>query len=71
MRMQTKVIVASVALVLLVGAILTRSVSRRPSYVDISGHVYEGLDLAGPVTPVIGARVSNDWDSTTATTNAS
>jgi hypothetical protein len=69
-RMQKNVVVAGVVLVFLLGAIVTRSVSRRPSYVDISGHVYERRDSTGaPVAPVIGARVSNDWDSITATTN--
>jgi len=59
-------VVASVLLSL--GAILTLSASRRPSYVDISGHVYERLD-SGERAAVIGAVVSNDWDTTTATTN--
>jgi hypothetical protein len=67
--MQNRLVIASVALVLLLGAFLCGS--RRPSYVDIEGHVYERFDptKAMPVAPVSGARVSNDWDSTAATTD--
>jgi hypothetical protein len=67
--MQNTRVIAGVALVLLVGAFLF--VPRRPSYVEIEGHVYEGFDpiKSVPLAPVSGARVSNDWDSTTATTN--
>jgi hypothetical protein len=49
--------------VLSLGAILMRGFSP-PSHVDVSGHVYE----ADAATPVAGAIVSNNWDSTTATT---
>jgi hypothetical protein len=67
--MQHKLVIATVALVLLLGAFLFDS--RRPSFVEIEGHVYERFDptKGTPVAPVIGARVSNDWDSTAATTN--
>ncbi|PYQ99108.1 MAG: hypothetical protein DMF94_00080 [Acidobacteria bacterium] len=69
--MGNKLAITSVVLVLLLGAILFSS--RRPSYVEIEGHVYEQLDpiKAVPVAPVSGARVSNDWDATTATTDRS
>jgi hypothetical protein len=56
---------AAVVLLSLV-AIVAVSISSRPSHVEISGHVYGGVDGA----PVVGATVSNDWDSTTVTTNA-
>jgi hypothetical protein len=61
-----------VALVLLLGAFVTLSVSRRSSYVEVKGHVYQEFDATGrgPVGPVSGAKVSNDWDSTTATTDS-
>ena len=49
------------------GAIVAELVfSSRPSYVDVVGHVYESYAAE---IPVAGAIVSNDWDSTTATTN--
>jgi len=51
--------------VLSLGAILMGGFSP-PSHVDVSGHVYQ----ADAGTPVAGAIVSNDWDSTTATTDA-
>ena len=57
--------VAGTLVVLSLAAILAVSVSSRPSHVEISGRVYDGADRA----PVVGAMVSNDWDSTTATTN--
>jgi hypothetical protein len=67
--MENKLVIASVALVLLLGAFLF--ISRHPSYVEIDGHVYERLDpiKTVPVAPVSGAAVSNDWDSTSATTD--
>ena len=67
--MQRRLVIAAVALVLLLGAFWFDS--RRPSYVEIEGHVYERFDptAARPVAPVSGARVSNDWDSTAATTD--
>ena len=67
--MENRLVITSVVLVLLLGAFLF--VSRRPSYVEIEGHVYERLDPinAVPVAPVRGARVSNDWDSTSVTTD--
>lgn len=55
--------------VLSLGAVLM-AVSRPPSHVDISGHVYESDSFGGARAAVAGAVVSNDWDSTTATTNA-
>src|SRR5688572_13666620 len=68
--MQNSVIVTTVV-VLSLGAILTTSTSR-PSHVEMSGHVYQRLGSAGPppLSPVSGAVISNDWDSTTATTDA-
>jgi hypothetical protein len=67
--MRNKLVIASVALALLLGAFLFDS--RRPSYVEIEGHVYERFDRikSTPVAPVSGARVTNDWDSTAATTD--
>ena len=67
--MGNKLVITSVVLVLLLGAFLF--LSRRPSYVVIEGHVYQRLDpiKAVPVAPVSGATVSNDWDSTSATTD--
>jgi hypothetical protein len=62
--MRNKTIVAVVMVLSL--AVFTLSVSRRSSYVDISGHVY---DAARGAAPAAGAMVSNDWDSTTAITN--
>jgi hypothetical protein len=67
--MQRRLVIAAAALVLLLGAFWFDS--RRPSYVEIEGHVYERVDptTGRPVAPVSGARVSNDWDSTAATTD--
>ena len=67
--MWNKLIISSMVLMLLLGAFLF--ISRRPSYVEIEGHVYERFDpiKAVPVAPISGARVSNDWDSTSATTD--
>jgi hypothetical protein len=67
--MQHRLVIAIVAVLLLFAASLLDA--RRPSYVEIEGHVYERFDpaKAAPVAPVSGARVSNDWDSTAATTN--
>src|SRR5258706_4311634 len=67
--MEIRLVITSVVVVLLFGAFWF--VSRRPSYVEIEGHVYERLDpiKAVPVAPVSGARVSNDWDSTSTTTD--
>jgi uncharacterized protein (UPF0297 family) len=68
--MPNRVIVVS-AVVLSIGAMWMLSASRRPSHVEVFGHVYERLDSPGraPANPVIGAVISNDWDSTTTTTN--
>ena len=44
-------------------------ISGRPSYVEVTGHVYDAAGGAA-LAPVAGAVVSNDWDSTTSTTNA-
>jgi hypothetical protein len=62
----------SAAMALLTGAFVTLSVSRGPSYIEIEGHVYEAYDPIwhAPVGPVSGAKVSNDWDSATATTDS-
>jgi hypothetical protein len=60
--MRKKAVIA-IVVVLLLGAGLT--LSSRPSYVEVSGRVYSAERL-----PVVGATVSNDWDSATATTNA-
>jgi hypothetical protein len=39
---------------------------------EIEGHVYSGFkNHVGPVGPVSGAVVSNDWDSTTSITDDS
>jgi hypothetical protein len=67
--MEHKLVIASVALAVLLGAFLFDT--RRPSYVEVEGHVYERFDpiKSTPVAPVSGARVSNDWDSTAATTD--
>ena len=66
--MENKLVITSVV-VLLLGTFLF--ILCRPSYLEIEGHVYERLDpiKAVPVAPVSGARVSNDWDSTSATTD--
>ena len=65
-RMPNRTVVRGV-LVLAFGAIVAAPLlSSRASHVDIVGHVY---DAAGRGTPVAGAVVSNDWDSTTSTTN--
>jgi hypothetical protein len=64
--MHTKAKAAGI-FVLVFGAIVTAlSLSSRPSYVDVVGHVYESHSAE---IPVAGAVVSNDWDSTTAKTN--
>ena len=57
------------------GSLLARPFSH-PSYTDIHGHVYERFDVAPagqvrPVNPISGAKVSNNRDSTTATTDDS
>ena len=64
--------VAMAAVVLLsLGIFLGPLVSGGPSYVWVSGRVYKELGPRGtPVNPVSAATVSNDWDSTTAMTNA-
>ena len=54
----------------LTGVIVAPFVSSRGSHVDISGTVYERHDAVDDLVPVAGAVVSNDWDSTTATTDA-
>ena len=54
----------------LTGVIVAPLVSSRGSHVDISGKVYERDDAVDDLVPVAGAVVSNDWDSTTATTDA-
>jgi hypothetical protein len=70
--MRNRVAIAGVAVVLLVGGPRDAFVSRRPSYIEIEGHVYERYDpdRHAPAGPVGGARVSNDWDSATATTDS-
>jgi len=55
---------------LLTAVIVAPFVSSRGSHVDISGKVYERDDAVDNLRPVAGAVVSNDWDSTTATTDA-
>jgi hypothetical protein len=67
--MENKLVITGAVLVLLLGPFLF--VSRHPSYVEIEGHVYERLDpiKAMPVAPVSGATISNDWDSTSVTTD--
>jgi hypothetical protein len=62
----------------IVGAIILTSVlafpliSRRsPSYRTLEGQVYATMDpVRGPVSPLPGAVVSNDWDTATTTTDA-
>jgi len=66
--MQNRAVVAGV-LVLTFGAIVMPLLISSPSYVDVVGHVYDAAGHAA-LTPVAGAVVSNDWDSTTSTTNA-
>jgi hypothetical protein len=60
---------AAAAILLSLGAGVI-AVSRPPSHLEISGHVYEADSVGRALTPVAGVVVSNDWDSTTATTNA-
>ena len=41
-------------------------------FTTVEGHVYARRDnVRGPVDPVVGATVSNNWDRTTATTDSS
>lgn len=61
---------AIAALVGLSLGVLLPVVSGPPSHIDVSGHVLEADSLGRTRTPVAGAVVSNDWDSTTARTNA-
>jgi len=70
--MQNRNVIAGVALMLLVATLVTLSVSRRPSYIEIEGHVYERYEPTrdAPAGPIGGAKVSNDWDSATATTDS-
>jgi len=70
--MQKRVVIAGLALMLLVATSVTLSVSRRLSYIEIEGHVYERYDPARhvPAGPVGGAEVSNDWDSAAAVTDS-
>ena len=59
------------AVALLVGFVSVIFLLNRPATTEITGHVYRGLnDHFGPFDPVNGAVVSNDWDSTTTTTDA-
>ena len=64
--MQKRSVVNGVLMIGLAGIVTAPLVSSRPSHVEIAGRVY---DAAGQA-PVAGAIVSNDWDSTTSTTNA-
>jgi hypothetical protein len=69
MRLSPKVGAAA----LLVGALSAIFLLNRPREVTkVEGHVYRGFNsYSGPVDPVSGAVVSNDWDSTTSTTDGS
>jgi hypothetical protein len=67
--MQNRAVIAG-GLMFAFGVIVTPLlISGRPSYVEVAGHVYDAAGSAA-LTPVAGAVVSNDWDSTTSTTNA-
>ena len=68
-HMQNRATVAGVLVLVFAGIVGTLSVSSRPSYVHIAGHVYDATGRA-TLTPVAGAVVSTDWDSTTSTTDA-
>jgi hypothetical protein len=53
-----------------VGAGWLRSAST-PSYIVVEGHVYAALDpVRGPVAPIVGAAVSNNWDATSTMTDS-
>jgi hypothetical protein len=67
MRLSPKAGAAALLLGLLC-AILLLNRAREPT--EIEGHVSSGFNnYLGPVDPVSGAVVSNDWDSTTSTTD--
>jgi hypothetical protein len=64
---------AAIAGLILVACAVALSLTWRPSpsYMTVEGYVYSAMDLArGPVSPVPAAVVSNDWDTTTTTTDA-
>src|SRR5205823_2559140 len=45
---------------------------KRPRFQTVEGRVYARFDeVRGPADPVVGAKVSNNWDQTTATTDSS
>jgi hypothetical protein len=69
MRLSRKVGVAA----LFFGLLSAIFLFNRPREVtEIKGHVFSGFKkYVGPVGPVSGAVVSNDWDSTTSTTDDS
>jgi hypothetical protein len=56
--------------VLLVAVLSTSCQATDQGFRTIEGRVYARLDdVRGPVDPVAGAAVSNNWDQTTATTD--
>jgi hypothetical protein len=61
-------------ILLLATALCALMMANRPShrsYSEVEGHVYQTYDAVGPVGPISGAKVSNNWDLTTATTDNS
>jgi hypothetical protein len=64
-----RLLVLGAAVALVVGCLWIRSTARNPPYVDVEGHVYQRFARGGPVDPVDRASVTNDRDSSTATTD--
>jgi hypothetical protein len=58
--------------VLMLSVLCAFGCARERGYQTIEGRVYARLDeTRGPLDAVVGARVSNNWDQTTATTDSS
>jgi hypothetical protein len=56
---------------LMLSLIGTCACTTQPQFKTVEGRVYARLDnVRGPVDPVAGATVSNNWDKTTATTDS-
>jgi len=63
---------ANLTAALVLSAVSTLGCTGDNGFKTVEGRVYARLDPArGPVDPVAGAKVSNSWDQTTATTDDS
>jgi len=57
---------------LILAVVGTFGCERDQGFKTVEGRVYARFDeVRGPADPVVGAKVSNNWDQTTATTDSS